>query len=184
MRELDPKAVSVRRRRRIKQKIYKSYGPSHVWHVCGYDKLKPYGFSIHGCIDRYTSIKVKVFDKGDIESQTLMSGSQMNKCQVAVADQTATMPLTVWHKEIEDIVIGESYNICIVFGRKSITTCPDTVISKVSDIGHCLYQPTGNTSYHAHRYIQGLHATKMWDNSTRRHLLLSVSHVVYENENE
>lgn len=97
-----------------------------------------------------TSIKVKVFDKGDIESQTLRSGSQMNKCQVAVADQTATMPLTVWQKEIENIVIGESYNISNVsvrvFGRKSITTCPDTVISKVSDIGHCLYQPTGNTS--------------------------------------
>ena len=23
----------------------------HVWHVDGYDKLKPYGFPVHGCID-------------------------------------------------------------------------------------------------------------------------------------
>lgn len=26
-------------------------GPNFVWHVDGMDKLKPYGFSIHGCID-------------------------------------------------------------------------------------------------------------------------------------
>ena len=22
-----------------------------MWHLDGYDKLKPYGFAIHGCID-------------------------------------------------------------------------------------------------------------------------------------
>lgn len=26
-------------------------GPDFVWHLDGYDKLKPYGFAIHGCID-------------------------------------------------------------------------------------------------------------------------------------
>ena len=26
-------------------------GPDFVWHLNGYDKLKPYGFAIHGCID-------------------------------------------------------------------------------------------------------------------------------------
>ena len=28
-------------------------GPNHVWHTDGFDKLKPYGFAIHGCIDGY-----------------------------------------------------------------------------------------------------------------------------------
>lgn len=28
-------------------------GPNHVWHVDGLDKLKQFGFSIHGCIDGY-----------------------------------------------------------------------------------------------------------------------------------
>ena len=28
-------------------------GPSSVWHCDGMDKLKPYGFAIHGCIDGY-----------------------------------------------------------------------------------------------------------------------------------
>ena len=26
-------------------------GPNYLWHMDGNDKLKPYGFSIHGCID-------------------------------------------------------------------------------------------------------------------------------------
>lgn len=26
-------------------------GPDFVWHLDGYDKLKPYGFAFHGCID-------------------------------------------------------------------------------------------------------------------------------------
>ena len=29
-------------------------GPNFIWHLDGYDKLKPYGFCIHGCIDGYS----------------------------------------------------------------------------------------------------------------------------------
>ncbi len=28
-------------------------GPNQVWHIDGYDKLTPFGLSIHGCIDGY-----------------------------------------------------------------------------------------------------------------------------------
>lgn len=28
-------------------------GPNYVWHADGYDKLKPFGLAIHGCIDGY-----------------------------------------------------------------------------------------------------------------------------------
>ena len=31
-------------------------GPNYVWHCDGYDKLKPFGFPIHGCIDGLVSI--------------------------------------------------------------------------------------------------------------------------------
>ncbi|XP_033747511.1 uncharacterized protein LOC117332637 isoform X2 [Pecten maximus] len=54
MRELDPIGVDIRRRRRINRRIYRTMGPNHVWHVDGYDKLKPYGFPIHGCIDGFS----------------------------------------------------------------------------------------------------------------------------------
>lgn len=29
-------------------------GPNFIWHIDGYDKLKPYGFCIHGAIDGYS----------------------------------------------------------------------------------------------------------------------------------
>ena len=30
---------------------YSFQGPNYPWHIDGYDKLKAYGFAIHGCID-------------------------------------------------------------------------------------------------------------------------------------
>ena len=38
----------------IKKREYTSPGPNYCWHVDGYDKLKPYGFPIHGAIDGYS----------------------------------------------------------------------------------------------------------------------------------
>ena len=29
-------------------------GPNFIWHIDGYDKLKPYGFCVHGAIDGYS----------------------------------------------------------------------------------------------------------------------------------
>ncbi|XP_052677471.1 uncharacterized protein LOC128158591 isoform X2 [Crassostrea angulata] len=54
MKEIDPIGCEFRRRRRIIRRIYKSSGPNDTWHIDGYDKLKPYGLSIHGCIDGYS----------------------------------------------------------------------------------------------------------------------------------
>ena len=31
-------------------------GPNYLWHMDGYDKLKPYGFCIHGAIDGYVFV--------------------------------------------------------------------------------------------------------------------------------
>lgn len=51
---LDPEGVESRTRRRLRRRLYYSPGPNHVWHIDGYDKLKPYGFAIHGAIDGYS----------------------------------------------------------------------------------------------------------------------------------
>ncbi len=34
--------------------MYAGNGPNSIWHIDGHDKLKPYGFSIHGRIDGYS----------------------------------------------------------------------------------------------------------------------------------
>ena len=54
MGEVDPSGVQLRARRRFVRRVYNSRGPNHVWHVDGYDKLKPYGLAISGCIDGYS----------------------------------------------------------------------------------------------------------------------------------
>lgn len=54
MRDLDPQGSSARKAKRLKRRHYKSNGPNYLWHVDGYDKLKPFGFPIHGCIDGFS----------------------------------------------------------------------------------------------------------------------------------
>ena len=54
IRELDPDGVEKRKKKRLKRRIYSVPGPDAMWHIDGYDKLKPFGFSIHGCVDGYS----------------------------------------------------------------------------------------------------------------------------------
>ena len=54
LREMDPEGCEARTRRRLKRRVYVNQGPNCCWHMDGYDKLKPYGFLIHGCIDGFS----------------------------------------------------------------------------------------------------------------------------------
>jgi len=54
MKTIDPGGVSLQKAHRLKRRKYRANGPNYVWHVDGYDKLKPYGFCIHGSIDGYS----------------------------------------------------------------------------------------------------------------------------------
>lgn len=51
---IDGEGMELRRRRRLRRRQYSSKGPNYTWHCDGYDKLKPYGFAISGCIDGYS----------------------------------------------------------------------------------------------------------------------------------
>ena len=46
MREIDPEGVRRRKAHMLVRRRYYARGPNYVWHVDGYDKLKPYGFCI------------------------------------------------------------------------------------------------------------------------------------------
>lgn len=55
LRELDPEGSQLRKRHKLKRRQYHNQaGPNAVWHADGYDKLKPYGFPVHGCIDGWS----------------------------------------------------------------------------------------------------------------------------------
>ena len=45
---------TFRRARRLHRRLYHFPGPNHTWHIDGNDKLVPFGFGIHGCIDGFS----------------------------------------------------------------------------------------------------------------------------------
>ena len=51
---VDPEGVAQRSRHRLQRRQYRARGPNFIWHIDGYDKLKPFGFCIHGAIDGYS----------------------------------------------------------------------------------------------------------------------------------
>ncbi|XP_055051829.2 uncharacterized protein [Misgurnus anguillicaudatus] len=54
LRELNPRGCESRTRRRFTRRTYHSMGPNYMWHADGYDKLKPFGLAISGCIDGFS----------------------------------------------------------------------------------------------------------------------------------
>ncbi|KAJ8667781.1 hypothetical protein QAD02_009444 [Eretmocerus hayati] len=50
----DPAGMARRRANRLLRREYDGHGPNFIWHIDGYDKLKPYGFCIHGAIDGFS----------------------------------------------------------------------------------------------------------------------------------
>ncbi|XP_074109299.1 uncharacterized protein LOC141534056 [Cotesia typhae] len=51
---VDPDSIEERSRRRLLRRKYSVPGPNFLWHIDGYDKLKPFGFAIHGCLDGFS----------------------------------------------------------------------------------------------------------------------------------
>ena len=51
---LDPEGVDLRSKHRLRRRTYNAKGPNYLWHIDRYDKLKPFGFCIHGAIDGFS----------------------------------------------------------------------------------------------------------------------------------
>ena len=54
LKELDPRGVELRGRRRLHRRNYFAKGPNYIWHFDSYDKLKPFGICINCCIDGFS----------------------------------------------------------------------------------------------------------------------------------
>jgi len=51
---IDPQGVALRQAGRLRRRIYINNGPNFAIHLDGWDKLKPYGLSIHGAVDGFS----------------------------------------------------------------------------------------------------------------------------------
>ena len=52
--QIDPKDSNNQRAHKLKWREYRNAGANSCWYLNGYDKLKPFGFPIHGCINGYS----------------------------------------------------------------------------------------------------------------------------------
>ena len=51
---VNPRAVEERVARRLNRRKFFSPGPNFSWHVDQHDKLKPYGYGLHACVDGFS----------------------------------------------------------------------------------------------------------------------------------
>ena len=54
IKSLDPAGVERRSGRKLQGRVHRCPGPNFTWHIDGYDKLKPFDFCIHGCVDGFS----------------------------------------------------------------------------------------------------------------------------------
>ena len=54
LKELAPDGIETRRKKRLRCRAYHTKGPNFIWHINGHDKLKSFGFSVHGCVDGFS----------------------------------------------------------------------------------------------------------------------------------
>lgn len=51
---LDKDGVFLRKRKRLRRRQYFNKGANFLWHLDSYDKLKPFGICVNGCIDGFS----------------------------------------------------------------------------------------------------------------------------------
>ncbi|XP_061169175.1 uncharacterized protein LOC133178499 [Saccostrea echinata] len=86
------------------------------------------------------TIQGKVMNKTDPSLQTIKSGEIIKRSYVTVADASDTIQVCAWDKHIDQLDLAKSYRFTAVSlrsfdGIKSITTCPDTNIQEIPDLG-------------------------------------------------
>lgn len=79
---LDPIGVDFRKRKRLRRRQYFNRGPHFLWHLDSYDKLKPYGICINGCIDGFS--RYIIWLKAGLTSNDPKVGISINIIQLTV----------------------------------------------------------------------------------------------------
>lgn len=102
---IDPEGVRCRTKRRLRRREYSNPGPNYLWHLDGYDKLKPYGICIHGCIDGYSREIIWLEAASSNNNPRLIAGyfvdavSKIGGCpKIVRADMGTEMELFVNYK--------------------------------------------------------------------------------------
>ena len=87
LKTLDPDGVERRSKRKLKRRKYHCKGPNYIWHNDEYNKLKPFGFCIHGAIDGYSRrIWLEVGSSNNNPRINIIVGKSILDCVVQVGE--------------------------------------------------------------------------------------------------
>lgn len=78
---IDPDGVAYRKRNRLRRRLYSNPGPDFMWHMDSYDKLKPYGICVNGCIDGFSRQIVWLEAYSTNSNPSIMAGYFMQAVQ-------------------------------------------------------------------------------------------------------
>lgn len=120
---MDPVGVELRKKKRLIRRRYYAKGPNWCWHIDSYDKLKPYGICINGCVDGFSRkvIWVEAFvtnsDPKFICGYYMAAVSKANGCphMIRIDKGTENVHVTTVQKFLHDdqnngtsVIIGPS----------------------------------------------------------------------------
>lgn len=79
---IDPVGVDIRSRRRLRRKQYWCKGPNYLWHMDCYDKLKPFGICISGCIDGFSRKIIWLRAVSNTSDPKIIAGYYLNSIKL------------------------------------------------------------------------------------------------------
>lgn len=57
----------------IKRRVYRVRGANALWHMDGNEKLRPWGFYVHGCVDGYSRLIIYLICSFNKRARTVRS---------------------------------------------------------------------------------------------------------------
>lgn len=126
MRVIDPDGVERRKQRRLLRRQYAAPGPNFVWHIDGYDKLKPFGCAIHGAIDGF-SRRILWLEVGPSNNSPKIVSRYFLETiqQLGGCPNICRCDLGTENKELEEIQVllhtlnDQEYENCFIYGRST-----------------------------------------------------------------
>lgn len=109
----------------LTRRLYSVKGPNHIWHIDGNDKLKPFGFSISGCIDGFSRkliwLKVASTNKNPslICTYYLEAVANLNVVPKTVRLDRGTENVSVAHAQTQLRSTHDDANIAVMYGSSN-----------------------------------------------------------------
>ena len=137
---IDPDGVHLRSQHRLRRRQYTSKGPNYVIHIDGYDKLKPFGIAIHGCVDGY-SRRILWLKAGPTNNNPYVTA----RCFVDYLREIKSVPRMVRCDRGSENVVIKDIQICLrsfhtdtMSGTKSFSEGRSTANQRIEMFWGCL----------------------------------------------